>query len=206
LTGAEPRRAAGVVVLAGGEASRLPGKLLLDAGGVPLLVRVLGNLSSGRETFVSCRGTFPARVDASIGAPLVVDRREGCGPLGGLVSTMARMASPFVFAVAGDAPLVPASLIDALEAQRRPGDEAVVPEHGEAGGLRVEPLAALYDRVALLREGTALLRAGRYSMHGLLARLRTRRVRVAGGRIFANVNTGAEYDRVAALRWEGAEG
>ena len=35
----------GVIVLAGGEATRLPGKLFLDAGDLPLLVRVYRNVS-----------------------------------------------------------------------------------------------------------------------------------------------------------------
>ena len=41
---------AGVIVLAGGEAKRLPGKLYLDAGDLPLLVRdcIATNLSEGR--------------------------------------------------------------------------------------------------------------------------------------------------------------
>ena len=41
-----------VIVLAGGEAKRLPGKLYLDAGDLPLLVRVYRNVSSGRPTMI----------------------------------------------------------------------------------------------------------------------------------------------------------
>jgi molybdopterin-guanine dinucleotide biosynthesis protein A len=192
---ARPRRA-GVVILAGGEATRLPGKLALDVGGIPLILRVFRNLSSGRETFVSCKGTFAAETDALLDAALVVDRWSRRGPLAGVVSAMSRMASPLVFAAAGDAPFVTSSLIDALEAARRAGDEAVVPMHPDADGAeRLEPLAALYDRVAVLREGGAMLRERRYSMHGLLSRLRVRRVRAGDALTFANVNTRASYER-----------
>jgi molybdopterin-guanine dinucleotide biosynthesis protein A len=198
LTDRDRPRRAGVVILAGGEATRLPGKLTLDAGGTPLVVRVFENLSSGRETFVSCKGTFPAEIDALLDAPLVVDRWSRRGPLAGLVSAMSRMASPLVFAAAGDAPFVTSSLIVALEAERRPDDEAVVPVHpGADGAERLEPLAALYDRVAVLREGAAMLRERRSSMHGLLSRLRVRRVRGGDAWTFANVNTRADYERAA---------
>ena len=53
-----------------------------------------------------------------------------------------------IFAVAGDAPLVTAPLVETLLQARRDGDEAVVPEHDG----RLEPLAALYERAALLRK------------------------------------------------------
>lgn len=208
MTDRERPRRAGVVILAGGEATRLPGKLALDTGGIPLIVRVFENLSSGRETFVSCKGTFSAEIDARLDAPLVVDRWSRRGPLAGVVSAMSRMASPLVFAAAGDAPFVTSSLIDALEAARRLGDEAVVPVHPDANGAeRLEPLAALYDRVAVLREGAAMLRERRYSMRGLLSRLRVRRVRAGDALTFANVNTRADYERaVIAARREVSAG
>lgn len=208
MTDRERPRRAGVVILAGGEATRLSGKLALDADGIPLIVRVFRNLSGGRETFISCRGTFPAEIDALLDAPLVVDRWSRRGPLAGFVSAASRMASPLVFAAAGDAPFVTSSLIDALEAERRPGDEAVVPVHSEADGAeRLEPLAALYDRVAVLREASVMLRERRYSMHGLLSRLRLSRVRAGDARTFANVNTRADYEgAVIAARPEVSAG
>ena len=53
----------GVLILAGGEATRLPNKLALDAGVVPMIVRVYRNVSPNRETFVSCKATFPREID-----------------------------------------------------------------------------------------------------------------------------------------------
>ena len=40
--------------------------------------------------------------------------------------------------------------------------------------VRIEPLAALYDRRAILREGSTLLRGGRSAMHALVERLTAR--------------------------------
>ncbi|HEX8805295.1 MAG TPA: hypothetical protein VF741_00045, partial [Candidatus Aquilonibacter sp.] len=72
------------------------------------------------------------------------------------------------------------------------GDEAVVPEHDG----RLEPLAALYDREALLREAWECLHGEDRSMHALLARLRVRRV-PCDAQAFANINTSADLALMA---------
>jgi molybdopterin-guanine dinucleotide biosynthesis protein A len=165
-------------------------------GGLPLVARVFRNVAHGRETFVSAKRTFEPPVDAMLEAPLIVDRWDRRGPLGGLLSTMPYMRSRLVFAVAADLPFVTSALIDILAAAWQGGDEAVVPVHGDAAPFRLEPLAALYDRAAFLRAGSAEFRRGR-SLERVLARLRIRRVWFADASVFANVNTPADYRRVA---------
>jgi len=188
--------ASGAIVLAGGEATRLPGKLFMDAGDLPLLVRVYRNVCAGRETMLSCKGALPYEIDLLIDAPAVIDRWPLRGPLSGLLSTMSEMRSPWVFAVAGDAPFVDAAFIDALEARIEPGDEAVVPRRLRDGEPQIEPLAALYLRAAFLREGLPVLSGGNGALRLVIERLRTRFVDVGDERIFANVNTPADYDAV----------
>jgi molybdopterin-guanine dinucleotide biosynthesis protein A len=190
----------GVVILAGGEATRLPGKLQLPAGAVPMLVRVYRNVSPGRTTYISCRGGFAPEVDALLDCPMVVDRWERRGPLCGLLSTLSEMQTPLVFAVAGDAPFVDSTFIDRLISLWHPGDEAVVPVHEISGRSRLEPLAALYDRVAFLREGEKVLN-GQGSLLAVLEKLSVRRYPVAGDdiKIFTNVNTPEDY--AAAVAW-----
>jgi molybdopterin-guanine dinucleotide biosynthesis protein A len=190
------RAAATVVILAGGEATRLPGKLFLDTGDVPLLVRVYRNVSAGRPAMLSCKGTLPYEVDALIDAPAVVDRWPLRGPLSGLLSTMSAAATPWVFAVAGDAPFVDAAFIDDLERRIEPGDEAVVPRHVREGRPQIEPLAAFYRRDAFLREGLPVLLGGNGALRAVIDRLNVRYVDVADARVFANVNTKADYDDV----------
>jgi molybdopterin-guanine dinucleotide biosynthesis protein A len=185
--------AATVVILAGGEATRLPGKLFLETGDVPLLVRVYRNVSPGRPAVLSCKGTLPGEVDALIDAPAVVDRWPLRGPLSGLLSTMSEVATPWVFAVAGDAPFVDAAFIDGLERRIEPGDEAVVPRHARDGRAQIEPLAAFYAREAFLREGLPVLLGGNGALRAVIDRLRTRYVDVLDERVFANVNTAADY-------------
>lgn len=184
----------GVVILAGGEASRLPGKLALFAGDVPMLVRVYRNVSAGRQTVVSCRGSLPPEIDMLLECPKIPDRWEVRGPLCGLLSAMEQLTTPLVFAVAGDAPFVDGAFIDRLSAAWQAGDEAVVPVHERADRKRFEPLAALYDRTAFLREGETTLR-GKASMHAVVERLRVRPYPISHDEepIFTNVNTPADY-------------
>jgi molybdopterin-guanine dinucleotide biosynthesis protein A len=185
--------AIGVVVLAGGEAKRLPGKLYLDAGDLPLIVRVYRNVSTGRETMLSCKGALPYEIDRLIDAPAVVDRWPQRGPLSGLLSTMSELHAPWIFAVAGDAPFVDAAFIDTLAAHIEGGDEAIVPRRLRDGEPQVEPLAALYLREAFLREGLPALLSGNGALRSLIERLCTRYVDVADERVFANVNTPEDY-------------
>ena len=187
----------GIVILGGGEATRLPGKLALEVENVPMIARVFANVSAGRETFVSGKGTFDKALDARLPVPLVIDRWSARGPLGGLVSTFAQMRSRLVFALAGDAPFIDSAFVDYLCEAWRDGDEALVPVHETGGKQQLEPLAALYDRLAFLREGISVLRTGRAALHLVIERLRARTIAVPDVRLFANVNTAADY---AALR------
>ena len=185
---------AGVVILAGGEATRLPGKLVLAVGDVPMLVRVHRNVSPGRDAWLSTKEAPPPEISALVDAPYVVDRWRLRGPLSGLVSTMSEMRHEWVFAVAGDAPFVDAAFVDRLERDASPELDAIVPSHGEK---RIEPLAALYRREAFVREGNAVLAQGNGALRLVIDRLRCAFVEIDDPRIFTNVNTPEDY---AALR------
>jgi molybdopterin-guanine dinucleotide biosynthesis protein A len=189
----------GVLILAGGEATRLPGKLTLAAGEVPMLVRVYRNVSPGRETYISCKGGFPPEIDALLPCPMVVDNWRLRGPIGGLLSTLSAMSSPLVFAVAGDAPLIDSTFIDRLTREWIEGDEAVVPFHHVAGKVRMEPLAAIYDRRAFLREGYDVLASDEGALRAVIDRLQTRMVHIEEAQIFTNVNTPADYENLRAI-------
>ncbi len=188
LAAAAPYDDVSVVIVAGGNASRLPGKLALDAGGMPLLVRVYRNVARGRPTIIAAQDLAP-ELAAAIDAPVIGEIGPKRGPLGGLLAAFARVTTPWVFAVAGDAPFVDAAHIARLIAAREPGDEAVVPRHPSG---QVEPLAALYNVAAYVRAGTEELAAGG-ALHKVAARLRTRYIEIDDPRIFTNVNTPAQY-------------
>ncbi len=179
----------GVVILAGGMATRLPGKLQIDAGGVPLLVRVYRNVRQVGPVYVSAAGGFPAGIDRELECPIVVDRWPRRGPLAGLYSTLVHVREPRVFVVAGDAPFVDGAVAEELAAAWEAGIQAVVPVNREG---RLEPLCALYDRAALLEAAGAILESGSGGVACAVERLSAKRVRLSNERVLANVNTAAD--------------
>jgi molybdopterin-guanine dinucleotide biosynthesis protein A len=188
----EPPRDLAIVILAGGRATRFPGKLEAALDGEPLLARVYRHMRHLAPTLIAGRDTFSGELDTLLDCPIVVDRWPDRGPLGGLLSAAHETAASHIFAVAGDAPLVTGEIFRALLAAWQDGDEAAVPEHDG----RLEPLAAIYDREALMREAWECLRGEDPSMHELLGRLRVRRV-ACDARIFANINTSADLALLA---------
>ncbi len=179
----------GVVILAGGQASRLPGKLELDAGGLPLVVRVYRNVREIGPVYVSAAGSFPSEIDWALECPIVVDRWPRRGPLAALYNVLPHVPGPRVFVVAGDAPFVDRATADELAAAWEPGIEAVVPVNREE---RLEPLCALYDRAALLDAARTILAQGSGGVAAAVERLHAKRVRLSNERVFANVNTAAD--------------
>ncbi|MGZ3498095.1 MAG: molybdenum cofactor guanylyltransferase [Vulcanimicrobiaceae bacterium] len=189
-----------VCILAGGEATRFPGKLESDAGGVPLLVRVYRNVRSIGPVTISAKSTFAPEVDAALDCPVVIDRWPRRGPLGGLLSAFGEMRSARVFVVAGDLPFVDRSIYDRLARAWSPGTETAVPVHGTRGDERVEPLCALFDRAAFVREGYPIFTSGSGSVRGVVERLRAAHVRFDDARIFANVNAAKDRRVFSATR------
>lgn len=186
--------ATAVVILAGGQATRLPGKLELRSGGVPLILRVFENVCSVGPVYVSANRAFPPEIDSRLRCPVVIDRWLGRGPLAGLYSAFGMIREPRVFVVAGDAPFVTAETASELAQHWAAGIDAVVPVNALG---RLEPLCALYDRLAFLQAAGPALAEGSGGVASLVERLRTKRVRLADERVFANVNTPA--DRRALL-------
>ena len=173
-----------IVLLAGGAASRFPGKLERPVEGRPMLARIFDRMRASHcAVYVAARGSFAPQLDAAIDAPLLVDRHPGTGPLRAFLDACAAIRAERVFAVAADQPNLDASIIVRLNEAWRAGDEAVVPEHDG----RIEPLAAAYDRRAALREGFELRASRRHAVRDLVARLRTRFVPCEGA-YFHNVN------------------
>ncbi len=185
----------GVVILAGGAATRFPGKLESDVGGVPLLLRVYRNVRSIGPVYVSANAAFGEKIARELDCPVVPDLQPGRGPLGGIVSTFESVLQPLCFTVAGDAPLVDRSVFDRLLAAWEPQLEAVVAERNG----RLEPLCAIYSRAAFLRGGCSELATGSGAVRAVVERLVHRRVGFPDERALAGINTIAERDALLGL-------
>jgi molybdopterin-guanine dinucleotide biosynthesis protein A len=180
-----------VVLLAGGEARRFPGKLEYAVDGRPMLARCYDCVrAAGWPVYIASKGSFSRELEEQLNAPVLIDRRPREGPLRALLSACALIRAERVFAVAADQPHLETRVLVQIAAAWQPGDEAAVPAH--AGGI--EPLAALYARRALLREGFELRTSGRFAMRDVLDRLATRFVPFEA-RYFQNVNRIEDLER-----------
>jgi molybdopterin-guanine dinucleotide biosynthesis protein A len=184
-----------VVILAGGEATRFPGKLESDAGGVPLLLRLYRNVRSIGPVYISANAPFGEETARELDCTFVPDSEPGRGPLGGIVSTFEKISEPLCFTVAGDAPFIGRAVFERLRAAWEPELEAVAAERNG----RLEPLCAIYAREAFLREGRSELSGGSGAVRAVVERLAHRKVAFADERALAGINTIAERDALLGL-------
>ncbi len=132
-----------------------------------------------------------ARQVGDVGAPLILDRKNIPGPLGGLVAAMEWASDngyDRVLTIPCDAPCLPADLADRLSRALTPGCGAAV----AMSGSRAHPTCALW-RTDALAEATQLARGGRRSLRGLANSVHCTHVEwptVAGA--FMNLNTPAD--------------
>ncbi|MDQ6824002.1 MAG: molybdenum cofactor guanylyltransferase [Candidatus Eremiobacteraeota bacterium] len=198
--------AVSIILLAGGRASRLPGKLSLRFHDEPLLVHVFGHLTRGRHRpcIISVRSELPAELRAVLPVPMIHDRYEDCGPLGGLLSAAAAVKTPLFFAAAGDLPFVGAPFIDRLEQyyeelskSSNPAPVAVVPRRKDG---RTEPLAALYETAAFVEGATAAIARGDKRVTAALAGRPVVHFELSSEaeRELTNINTAEDWQRMRA--------
>jgi molybdopterin-guanine dinucleotide biosynthesis protein A len=135
----------------------------------------------------------------TVDVPVLEDDERARGPVGGMLTACAAMREATIFAAAGDAPFVDAAFARRLYSHWHAGDEALVPIHMTFDGqAQSEPLAAFYDRRAVLREAPAILRDGRGAVRLVVEALHARYVHVDDApHTFTNVNTPGDY---AAMR------
>lgn len=132
-----------VVVPARHASTRLPGKMLLDLGGKPMVVRVAerARASAAAEVIVAAdHADIEAAVTAA-GMRCVmtrVDHQSGTDRLAEVVAKLALPDDAVVVNVQGDEPLIDAALIDAVAAQLVDHPEAAI-------ATAAKPLAAAAD-------------------------------------------------------------
>ena len=185
-------------ILAGGRATRFGGrdKSALIVGGRSVLDRQIAELSQLTDDImlVGGRAAHPR-------VRVVADAVTGCGPLGGVHAALAEARESTVIVIACDMPNIAAPLLAYLAGLAGDAD-AVVPQTARG----YHPLCAAYTR-ACIEPLARRLADGRLKMIDLLVDVRVRVVTSEEldrfgdhDRLFANLNTPAEYNRFEALQ------
>ncbi|MFN2529164.1 MAG: molybdenum cofactor guanylyltransferase [Candidatus Baltobacteraceae bacterium] len=175
----------GICILAGGEATRLPGKLERTVGAKPLLARVYENLKGPYPIYIAAKSTFPPGLDAVLDCPVIIDRWNRHGPLAGILTVFSRVMHDRMFVCAADAPFVDLAAVQTLAQSWQGEDEAAL----------AEPLLAIYKRQAFLHEGLPVLLRGSAAVRDVACKLRTRTVELPA-RTSINMNTEADFKNI----------
>lgn len=170
-------------VLAGGRSSRMGrDKALMPWKGSTLIESVAREVlnAAGNVTLIGS----PERY-GNLGFPVICDKIEGCGPLGGLHAALSVTTAEWNVLVACDMPAVTRELLEELlGAAEASGADALVPQ--TPGGL--EPLCAVYH-VRLLSAVESAIHSKLLKMHDFVSKIDARRWPVPDSGLFRNLNT-----------------
>lgn len=184
------------ILLCGGEGRRMGGrdKPLELLHGQPLVAHVHARLAPQvGPLLLSCNRNLERY--AAWGDARIIDEVPGLGPLGGLVSALAQVRTPWAFACPGDTPRLAATLVAHLAAGCR-GPADICYAHD---GARAQPLFLLLPTraAASIR---AYLERGQRSVLGWLDTAGATAIDCAGlAASFANANTLDELRALAAI-------
>lgn len=181
------KRSVGCAILAGGSSVRMQKtKALLEYGGKTYLARIAQQLSGCEERILSGGSEAMAQ---QIGFRYVADRLPGCGPMGGIWSSLCASKAEALFVVACDMPFFTNRIFDHLVSSLGPEDTGAVCLLPNG---RLQPLCAVYTK-ACCAHLERNLQLGRLKLLPLIEELQLRPVyippEIADERNFLNVNT-----------------
>ena len=187
------RPAITAIVLCGGRATRLGGadKPLLAVGDKALLGHVIDRVRPQVDALLLSCAKATAVYEA-FGHPVVEDRDAGQGPLGGFVSALPQVRTPWVLTTPADTPFLPDNLVASLAKVCRRTGTAVV----TAGGHR-QNLAMLLD-AQHAQSLDAFYEDGGRAIHRWLVANATTEVDFPADQ-FLNVNTAEDLSRARDL-------
>jgi molybdopterin-guanine dinucleotide biosynthesis protein A len=177
----------GGFVLAGGASRRMgQDKALLPLGTGTMVeqIALVVRKAAGNVTILG-----PVERYAHLRFPVVPDKIENCGPIGGLYTALSITEADWNVLVACDMPHVtPEFLIQLFEAAETADADCLVPE--TAG--KPDPLCAVYHRRVAPAAESAIQRK-LFKMQDFISTLRTSRWPVRDPRPLSNVNTPSEW-------------
>jgi len=170
-------------VLAGGRSSRMgQDKALLPWKGSTLIESVAREVlkAVGNVTLLGSPALYGSFV-----FPVISDKIEGCGPLGGLHAALSSTSTEWNVLVACDMPAVTSQLLEELLAAAVvSGADALVPQTP----VGLEPLCAVYH-ARLLPAVESALQSKYLKMHDFVSTIHAKLWPVPDATLFRNLNT-----------------
>jgi len=199
----------GLLILAGGKATRLKNKPFVKFNGIPMLKVIYAELSGlFDEVAISARNRELENEIKRLtnNSRIIYDKGEFNSirsPLVGIVSSFMEMKSRIVFVVSCDVPLVKKEVTEIILSGINDFD-AAVPE--DENGF-VEPLIAAYDRKAMLAAAKSALDSDKLSVRDALKELNVNYITVEKFKkvdplllSFRNVNSREDLDDLMKLK------
>jgi len=132
----------GLIILAGGAASRFNEKPFYKFRGKEMLGVIYNNLAEGfDEVVVSVKQMHAERVSKVVNAEIVLDEYALDTPLVGILSACSNMSSERVFVVPCDVPMIKKDVVEIILSKLN--KDAAVPKWEDG---QIEPLVAAYKR------------------------------------------------------------
>ena len=157
-------------------------KALLPWKGSTLIESVAREVynAAGNVTLVGSRERYE-----SLGFPVISDKIEGCGPLGGLHAALSATTAEWNVLVACDMPAVTSELlVELLEAAEASGADALVPSTPDG----LEPLCAVYH-ARLLPAVESAIHSKLLKMHDFVSTIQACLWPLPDAALFRNLNT-----------------
>lgn len=196
----EKRTDIAAYILAGGRNSRMGGqkKLFLEYDGIPFYKRILDACSEFENIYLSVEEEEPYH---HLGLPMIVDRWQEIGPMGGICSGLLQCQEEALFVMACDMPMIRKEMIlrflDAYEERvSRKEPEETVPILVAETEDGIHPLFGIYPKHSL-SAAQKLIESGNYRMMQLLRQVGYETIHLDGeADVVTNINTQDDLERL----------
>ncbi len=178
---------ASAIILAGGKSRRMgENKSLMDYNGVPMIEHIYNQLTGKfNEIFI---GSNDIDSYQFLNLKIVKDQKENCGPLMGIMSSVAESANDLNFVVACDIPQIKISFLEEMFDQTNDYDIVMPVTNGD----KYETLFAIY-RKSIIKPAQGILDCGKRRIIELFKYVNVKFIEMPKNDWYANINTIDDY-------------